>query len=226
MFLGHFAVALAAKRAAPQASLGALFAAAQLPDIVWPVLVLTETEQVEIHPGDTAFTPLHFTSYPWSHSLLMVATSGVVAGALYGAATRQLRHGVVVALLVVSHWVLDWISHRSDMPLAPGSGLYGLGLWNSVPATLAVEVGLFVAGLLVYIGVTTARDNAGRYGFWSMSAFLIAVYLGNEFGPPPPSARAVAWAGLAGAAVLLTWASWSDRHRDRRPPETQAVGSK
>src|SRR5688572_6339507 len=121
MFIGHFAVALAAKRVAPGTSLGWLFAACQLPDLIWPVFLLTGVERARVAPGDTAFTPLAFEHYPWSHSLLMMVGWGVLLGAAYMLRDRDGRAALTLALLVVSHWVLDWITHRPDMPLVPGS---------------------------------------------------------------------------------------------------------
>ncbi len=217
MFIGHLAVALAAKRAAPRTSLGVLFVASQLPDVVWPVLVFTGTEQVAIEPGITAFTPLNFISYPWSHSLVMVALTGGVLGLLYGWRRRNTAGGVAIALLAVSHWVLDWISHRPDMPLVPGGALHGLGLWNSIPATLMVEGFLFLAGVALYATFTRGRDGIGRHAFWSLIAFLALIYVGDRFSPPPPSTQAIAWVGVIAAVVLYFWADWADRHRDVRP---------
>lgn len=213
MFIGHFAVALAAKRVAPQTSLGVLFTAAQLPDIIWPVLVLSGVETVEIHPGDTAFTPLAFTSYPWSHSLLLVTLTGAAAGALYGWCAKNRVGGLAVALLATSHWLLDWLVHRPDLPLVPNGAVHGLGLWNSVPTTMMLEGGMFVAGTAIYAGYTKPKDCVGRYAFWAMIVFLGLIYVGNVLGDPPPSDRAVAWVTLAGAVVLFGWATWADRHR-------------
>lgn len=213
MFIGHIAVALTAKRFAPRTPLGVLVLAAQLPDAVWPVLVLAGLEKLEIHPGDTAFTPLNFVSYPWSHSLLLVIATGAVAGHFYRARTGDLRGGLAVMFLAISHWVLDWLSHRADLPLYPGGSLHGLGLWNSVPATLLVEGALFVAGIALYLQATPAKDRTGRYAFWSLIAFLTVIYVANLKGSPPPSDTAVAWVGIIGAVVLFAWAQWADRHR-------------
>src|SRR5262245_60463659 len=80
MFIGHFALGYAAKRWVPQLSLAVLFGAAQLADLVWPVLVALGVEQVRIVPGITASTPLEFISYPYSHSLAAL----VMWGALFG----------------------------------------------------------------------------------------------------------------------------------------------
>lgn len=214
MFIGHFAVALAAKRLAPKTSLGVLFTASQLPDVIWPVLVLTGAEQVVINPGDTAFTPLNFVSYPWSHSLALVVLTGAVVGALYAWKTRDRAAGLIITLLAVSHWVLDWITHRPDMPLYPGpSPLLGLGLWNSVAGTMVMEGTLFAVGVLLYSGITRAKDRTGRYAYWSLIAFLTVIYVADRFSPPPPSAEAVGWVALAGIGILLAWAWWADRHR-------------
>src|SRR6185503_12636442 len=108
MFIGHFALSFAAKRAVPRVNLATLFAAAALPDLIWPVLVAAGVEQVRIDPGNTAFTPLAFVSYPWSHSLLMVGIWAVGFAALHRSRTRYAAAFPVLAALVVSHWVLDW----------------------------------------------------------------------------------------------------------------------
>src|SRR5258705_8352380 len=185
MFIGHFAVGFAAKRAAPRLSVAVLFAAAQFADLLWPVLVALGIEQVRIQPGITAFTPLDFVSYPYSHSLLMLLVWGALFGALSARSTHDRRTWVVVAALVVSHWVLDWITHRPDMPLYPGSAKFGLGLWNSFGATVAVEVTMYAAGVWIYLKATRARDGIGRWALWGLIALLFVSYLGNLVSPPP-----------------------------------------
>ena len=147
MFVGHFALGFAAKRATPKLSLALLFLACQLADILWPVFVAAGIETVRIVPGTTAFTPLDFVSYPYSHSLVALLLWGAVLGSACWLTGTKGRASVLVAGLVISHWVLDFVSHRPDMPIYPGSALWGLGLWNSVPATLIVELLLFGAGV-------------------------------------------------------------------------------
>lgn len=219
MFIGHFAVALAAKRVTPRTSLGTLFAAALLPDLVWPVLVLAGAETVAIEPGNTAFTPLNFISYPWSHSLLLVVLTGAVAGFAYARRTDSRCGGVVVALLAISHWILDWLTHRPDLPLYPGdSPLLGLGLWNHVGATMLVEGLMFAGGAWLYAAATAPRDRTGRFAYWALVGFLGVIYLANQFGPPPPNVRAIGLVGIFGTGILLAWAVWVDRHRASRPP--------
>ena len=213
MFIGHFAAALAAKRAAPRAALGWLVVACQLPDIIWPVLLLVGVERARIEPGNTAFTPLAFDHYPWSHSLLLVGVWAVALAAFYRLRGGPRRESFVIAALVVSHWLLDWITHRPDLPLVPGGGpRLGLGLWNSVVATLAVEVILFAIGVWVYSRATTPRDRTGRWAWIALVAFLVVIHGANAVSPPPPNMTVVAVGGFA-IWLLVWWAAWVDRHR-------------
>jgi len=214
MFIGHFAVGFGAKRFAPAASLGTLFLACQFADLLWPLLVIAGIEQVAVRPGATVVTPLEFISYPFSHSLM----AGFVWGLLFAWAFVWLRRsrpsvGVVLAFVVVSHWVLDALSHGPDMPVLIGGSLrVGLGLWNSYVATVLVEGLLFVAGLAIYVRSTTAVDRIGSVALWTLAAFLVIIYAANLAGPPPPSGMAAAWSALA-MWLLVAWGYWLDRHR-------------
>jgi len=216
LFLGHFATAYAAKRVAPRASLGTLFAAAQLPDLVWPWLVVAGVEGATIAPGDTAFTPLRFDNYPLSHSLLTVAAWGAAFGAAHFWRKRRPVDALVLAALVVGHWVLDFVSHRPDMPLWPDGPRLGLGLWNSVPATIVVELSIFAAGVWLALSATRARDNVGRWGFPALATLLLLIYTANVTSPPPPSIEAVGWVGGIGGLLFWALAVWIDRHRELR----------
>jgi hypothetical protein len=213
MFIGHFALGLAAKRATPRVSLAVLFAAAQLADILWPIFLAVGLEQVRIDPGNTAFTPLDFVSYPYSHSLATLIVWGLVFGWLVAARSRRAAF-VLIASLVVSHWVLDFVTHRPDMPLYPGGPKVGLGLWNSVPATVALEVPMYLAGLWLYFRATRPRDAIGRWGFALLAVTLLFIYVGNLAGPPPPSVTAIWILGIVGGPLFLVWSWWVDRHRD------------
>jgi hypothetical protein len=218
VFIGHFALAYAAKRLAPRTSLGTLFAAAQLPDLIWPWLTLAGIEQATIAPGDTAMTPLRFDCYPVSHSLATVALWGSAMGAVHFWRRRRLRDSLLLTALAVSHWLLDFVTHRPDMPLWPGGLRVGLGLWNSVPGTLAVELALFAAGLWLAASATRARDAVGRWGFGGLAALLLLIYAANVTAPPPPSMTAVGWAGAIGGALFVGLAAWVDRHREPNGP--------
>ena len=215
MFVGHLALGLAAKPATPRVSLAVLLTASQLADILWPFFLALGLEEVRIAPGITAFTPLDFVSYPYSHSLVMLVVWGLVFGAIYRMVTgRNGRVFIVLAALVVSHWILDWISHRPDMPIYPGGPKFGLGLWNHVAATIIVEGIMFAAGIWIYVRATRARDAVGRWGFVSLMAFLAVLYVVNAISSPPPSVNAIVIMAIAGFTLLTAWSWWADHHRD------------
>lgn len=232
MFLGHHAVALAGKRLAPRTSLGTLVAAATLLDLIWPILLLLGVEHVRIDPGNTRITPLDFYDYPITHSLAMVVVWSLAFGVVYFVWARRsclagapedrqeclshsTRGSVIVAVAVLSHWVLDYVTHRPDLPLWPGGPKAGLGMWQSVPMTVLAEAALFIAGIAIYLRTTKARDRTGSIALWSLILFQALVYAANVLSPPPPSWQAVAWGALA-AWLFVPWAALADRHRDRR----------
>lgn len=187
MFLGHFAVAFAAKRVAPAVSLGTLFLAAQLADLIWPNLFLLGVERFEVRPGITVV-----------------------------ARRRSLRAAAILLALVLSHWLLDVASHRPDVPLTlTGPERFGLGLWNSTAATVAVEFALLAAGVAAYARLTRPLDRVGRWALIGLVAFLVAIYLATLFGPPPGAAAEVAWSAQA-MWLLVAWGYWIDRHRAGR----------
>jgi membrane-bound metal-dependent hydrolase YbcI (DUF457 family) len=214
VFIGHYAVALAAKRAVPRTSLGTLFAAASLADLLWPVLLLLGWERAHIVPGPNPFLTLWLDSIPISHSLLTLIAWGALFGWLYRRRTGDGRAGVVIGLVVVSHWVLDFVTHRPDMPLYPGGRGLGLGLWNSPTATVVTEGVMFVAGVWLYASATRPRDRVGRYAFWGLITFLVASYLGSLYSPPPSAMTALAIGGIIFGWLFVVWAGWGDRHRE------------
>jgi len=216
MFIGHFAVGFAAKRFAPRSSEAMLLSAPLLADILWPVFLLLGWEQVRIDPGNTRFTPFDFVAYPWSHSLLILCVWATAFGAIYYAITRYWAGAIAIWIGVVSHWVLDWITHRPDMPIYPGGARYGLGLWNSIAGTMVLEILMFAAGVWMYVNATRAKDRIGRYAFLSYIVLLLLIYVANAFGPAPASVPEVAWAAIALLIVILPWAWWFDRHRGSR----------
>lgn len=216
MFIGHFAVGFASKRFAPQTSLGTLIAAAVLLDLLWPVFVLLGWEQVRIEPGNTAFTPLNFISYPFSHSLVAAIGWATLFALLYFAFTRYRAGAVLIWLGVVSHWVLDFVSHRPDMPLYPGGPRLGLGLWNSVLATVVVEGLMYAIGVWIYLRVTRAKDRIGRWALVTFVVVVAALYIANILSPPPPSVKTMAIAAIPFTWLLILWAWWGDKHREAR----------
>jgi membrane-bound metal-dependent hydrolase YbcI (DUF457 family) len=212
VFLGHFGVAMAAKKVAPHPSLGTLVLAALLVDVIWPAFVLLGWERVEIVPGFTAVSPLRFVSYPYTHSLVAGALWGGALGLAYYLRRRDRAGALWLVALVLSHWGLDAISHRPDVPLWPGGPQVGLGLWSSVPATLVVEGAVFGVGAWLYASVTRARDRIGNYALAAFVGLLAAIYVASVFGPPPPSVTVLAVSGLLGW-LFVAWAYWIGRHR-------------
>jgi FtsH-binding integral membrane protein len=213
MFIGHFGVGFGAKAAAPRASLGVLFLAAQFVDLLWPTLLLLGAEHVKIAPGITKVTPLDFTDYPISHSLLAAVVWAVLFAGVYFIIGKYRRGAWVCGLAVLSHWVLDLVVHRPDLPLMPGGAArFGLGLWNSLPATLAVELAVFGLGVFLYLRTTRAVDRTGSIALWALVVFLLLIYASNLIGPPPPSVTAIGWVGQA-QWLLIVWGFWVDRHR-------------
>lgn len=227
MFIGHLAVGYALKRKVPKASLGTLIAAPLFLDLLWPFMLLAGVESVRIDPGNTVVTPFDLHDFPWTHSLAMALVWSVLFGSAYawgftvprgarGWRTGHRAGGSWLGLGVFSHWILDWISHRPDLPLYPGSETYvGLGLWNSLTGTLAVEFALYAIGIWAYASVTRPKDRTGTYAWWITAAFFGLAYLGNVFGPPPPSARAIAVAGCF-IPLFIPLFAWVDRHRKAR----------
>jgi hypothetical protein len=215
VFIGHFAVAFAAKKVSPQTSLGTLVLAAEWIDLLFPVLILLGIEQAGIRPGDNAFLRLDLTRFPVSHSLLAVLGWSLLFFGSVRRRTHDLTAAFVVAAAVFSHWVLDFISHTPDLPLWPGGPLVGLGLWRDLRGTAAVESLMFAGGLWIYFHGTAARDRIGRWGAVALAVFLSLLYVGNVVGPPPTDVKAFAVVGLA-AWLFPVWAWWVDRHREPR----------
>ena len=142
---------------------------------------------------------------------------GGLVAFLYRVRTGYARGALVLGAGVVSHWVLDWVTHRPDLPLVPWGGpLLGLGLWNSRVGTVAVEGGMFVAGVWLYMGVTRARNAVGTWALAGLVTLLAALYAANAFGSPPPAPGPVVWTDLAAWLVILPWAVWIERNRETR----------
>jgi hypothetical protein len=213
MFIGHIAVALGAKKVAPKTSLGTLLMSTQFLDLLWPLFLILGVEHVRIDPGNTAVTPLDFYDYRLSHSLLTSIGWSILFGLVYYVIRKNKLGAWVLGLGVFSHWFLDFLSHRPDLPVAPGINTYlGLGLWYSLPATMIVEGLMFVGGIVLYLRTTKARDRTGTYAFWGLIAFLVLIWIGNTFGPPPPNVDSLGYAGLS-LWLLILWAYWIDKHR-------------
>jgi membrane-bound metal-dependent hydrolase YbcI (DUF457 family) len=223
MFIGHFAVGFGLKRMAPRVSLALMIMAAVWADILWTIFLLIGWEHARISVGDTRWTPLELYDYPCSHSLLFMALWATALALVYRAYRSDLIGAIAVWIGVVSHWVLDWLTHRPDMPLYPGGLKHGLGLWNSITGTLVVELALFAVGVGLYAWCTRPRDWIGRFGFWAYVAVLLLLYVGDRFSAPPESMKEMAVSGLVAILVLIGWPWWFDRHRDPMVREVRAM---
>lgn len=208
MFIGHFALALSAKKIDKLPSLAIMFVAVQLLDLLWPIFVLLGFETFKIEVGNTAITPLDFVSYPYSHSLLMTVIWAVLFSAGYFLITKNKKGSILLGVLVCSHWILDFITHRPDLPLSPfGSLKVGLGLWNMPVAETIIEVGLFLTGVYMYFKTVNPKR---KIAFWTLMIFFIGIHFMNILGPPPPSINAVAL-GANTLWIFVLWAWWVEK---------------
>ena len=216
MFVGHEAIGLAGRAKTPWISLGTWLMAVQFLDLLWPIFLLLGWEHVRIAPGITKLCPFDFYDYPISHSLVGAFGWSVVFAVGYlflEKSERALRSrgALLLGAGVFSHWLLDLIVHRPDLPILPHGPYVGLGLWNSI-AELWIEGALYVAGIAIYLRATRARDAIGLWGLWGLLVFLPVVWLSSLLGPPPPNDRALAWFALV-AWIIPLWGWWADRHR-------------
>lgn len=212
MFLGHYAVGLAAKKIAPQSSLGALIAAPILLDLLWPIFLLIGWEHVSVEPNQNQFLRLRFDFYPISHGLVAVIGWATLYAAVYFGVTRYVTGTIVIWLGVLSHWVMDLIVHRPDLQLYVTSRAYGLGLWNRRWITIAVEVVLLAVAVWLYERQTRADDRVGLFGYLGFVFFLMLAYGAMLIGPPPSSVKKLALITLI-SWLMIPWAWWFDRHR-------------
>jgi hypothetical protein len=211
MFIGHYGVGLGLKKIAPKIPLWLLFLATNFIDLLWPVLLLLGLEKVEIVVGITKVTPLNFLYYPFSHSLVAVLGWSLLFGILYFAKTRFVKESVVLGLAVLSHWILDLIVHRPDLPLAfSQKTFYGFGLWNYEVLTIILELAILFVGLYLYLHSVNFANRSGKYILGGLIVFLVVLYLANVFGPPPTNVKLIAYAGNA-SWLMVFWAMWIDK---------------
>jgi len=213
MFIGHYGVGFAAKKWDKKPSLGTYFIACQFMDLLWPVFLLLGIEKVEIVHSNNPFLSLNFISYPYSHSLLGALFWSVLFGAIYFLIRKDMRSSIILGLVVISHWVLDFIVHIPDLQIIPWLSLrVGLGLWNSVVFTVIIEGLIFFIGFYLYLKSTKSKNKRGQIGLWSLIIFLSVIYVLNLIGPPPPSVQAIAYAGFS-QWIIIIWAYWVNSNR-------------
>jgi hypothetical protein len=226
MFLGHYGVAFALKRAEPKLSLGTLFVAVQLADLLWGIFLLLGWEHARIVPGYTPMTSIEFLDYPISHSLVAAFVWGIVAAALYYSwptrdTTRHWQAAAIVGVAVFSHYPLDVLVHVSDLPIAGNdSPKLGLGLWNNPTATIIAELLVFGIGLALYVTLRSHRHPVRMGRLAVVAIALLGTYFASTYGPPPPNMTTIAVSGIVFFLVVAALAAWADRRAT--PQELEA----
>nr|WP_315026378.1 metal-dependent hydrolase [uncultured Chryseobacterium sp.] len=216
MFIGHFGLSFAAKKAAPKVSLGMLFIATQFADILWPFMLIFNIEKVAIVPGYTEMNAFDFLYYPYTHSLLMSIVWGILAGSIYGVFKRDRRGAIVVALCVISHWFLDVIVHVADLPLSPfDQHKFGLGLWNHLILTWSIETIIFLTGVYIYATFTKPKNKIGKWGFWTLVTLLLVFAIVNACSPPPTSITSLFVSFIILIVLIVSLAYWVDKNREQ-----------
>jgi membrane-bound metal-dependent hydrolase YbcI (DUF457 family) len=216
MFIGHYGVSFAAKRAEPSVPLWVLFLSVQLLDVIWGPLVLLGIERVRITPGITEANALEFVYYPYTHSLVAAVVWAIVAAALYRLVAKSpARAALIVGLAVFSHWPLDLIMHAGDLPLYDDAAKVGLGLWHSRPLSYAVEILTLLIGFRVLLA---SRRGEPMFGTLVFVLALIASQGFLYYGPVPQSLTTAAWSAIVGYLLLAAIIWWlQDRRRSTEP---------
>jgi hypothetical protein len=232
MFLGHYGVAFALKRIEPKLSLGTLFVAVQLADLLWGIFVLLGWEHAQIVPGYTTVTPLEFLDYPISHSLVAASVWGAVAAALYYSwptrdTTRHWQAAAIVGVAVFSHYPLDVLVHVPDLPiLGNESPKLGLGLWNHPTATMIAELLGFGIGLVLYVTLRSHRHPIRFFRLAILVVLLVGTYLASVYGPLPPSMTVVALSDIIFILAAAALAAWADRRASPQELEAQRLSAR
>ncbi len=215
MFVGHYGPSFAIKSLRPAIPLWLLFIAVQLVDVAWALLVLLGVEKVRIVPGVTASNPLDLYYMPYTHSLVAAIFWSVAAAVVVGLLRRLATWfaALWIGVAVFSHWVLDFLVHRPDMPLYDDTMKVGLGLWNYPVIAFSLEAGLLFGGMILYLRTTTPINAVGRIGPPAFGILMLAIQGYVFFGPPPVSPTAAALTLLVSYAVFAAVAQWLGRQR-------------
>jgi len=215
MFVGHYGASLAAKSINKSIPLSVLFVSVQLVDVLWAIFVMLGIEKVRIVPGITATNPLDLYYMPYTHSLVAALLWSVAAAIVYRIVSQRNNSalGLVVGAAVFSHWVLDLLVHRPDLPLYDDSLKVGLGLWNYPAVAFALEAMSLFLGMYLYLKSTKTAGAAGRYGMVIFAVVMLAIQCFVFFGPPPASDKAAAATALVSYALFAGVAHWLDRKR-------------
>ena len=217
MHVGHFAAGFIGKRVEPKLSLGTLVLAAMLPDFLWCIFMILGVEHVRFHEARGAVNYFEPYDIAFSHSLLMTVVWAAAFAGLYYFRRRLVRSAAILFALVSTHWVLDVVAHRPDMPLAPGlAARFGLGLWANIPATIIVEGGFWLLAIIVYVRSTYSKRKLATLVFWIGIVLITLIGYNNVAGPPPPNPNTAPIASLIYFSLVVAWAYWMNRLRPAR----------
>jgi hypothetical protein len=218
MFVGHYGPSLAAKAAKNSIPLWLLFIAVQLLDVCWSIFVLLGIEKVRIVPGITATNPLDLYYMPYTHGLIAAALWSIASAIAYKVFRKAAGWpaAALVGAAVFSHWVLDWLVHRPDLPLYDNSFKVGLGLWNYPASAFALEIALLFSGVYLYLKTTKTVARGGRFGMVIFGFFMLAVQALVFFGPPPSSDNSAAVTALVVYFAFAGIAYWLEGKRAPR----------
>src|SRR5439155_8820678 len=183
MFVGHYGVSFSAKKVEPSIPLWVLFIAVQFLDVLWAPFILLGIEKVRSVPGITASNPLDLYYMPYTHSLVAAVVWSCVGAIVYQLLARPVRRrtSAFVGFAVFSHWILDFVVHRPDLPLYDNSAKVGLGLWNAPALAFGLEVALLFGGMWMYFRAGAQR----RIATAAFGIFMLAIQAYVVFGPPP-----------------------------------------
>jgi len=215
MLAGHIGVALAVGSTERRVNVGVFIAAALLLDLVLWLFVLLGIESVSIPPDFETTRQVEFV-FPYSHGLLAAAVWSVAAGAIgswaYSRLQQRWRIGSLIAAAAFSHWLLDALVHKPELPLAGGGSLQlGLGLWDAMPIAVGVEAAIVVLGVYLFVaGSSLSRGRSVALAVLSLALLALTVF-GMTIAPPAPSAFAMALSSLLTLVAVTALAVWLGR---------------
>lgn len=215
MFVGHYGPSFAIKAVRPAIPLWLLFISVQFIDVVWSILILLGIEKVRIVPGITASNPFDLYYMPYTHSMVAAILWSIAVGVLCKTifAPRTWAAAGWIGAAVFSHWILDLLVHRPDLPLYDNSMKIGFGIWNYPAAALALEAFLLFGGMIMYMRRTTPVNFIGRFGAPVFGLLMVAMQAYIFFGPAPASPGQLAVTALVSYVVFAAVIQWLDRQR-------------
>ena len=217
MFVGHYSVAFAVKSEQNKIPLWVLFVAVQLLDFIWAPLVLLGIEKMRIAPGITAANPLDLYYMPYTHSLIGALAWSALAFLVYEVISRtKVAAGLIVALAVFSHWILDLIVHRPDLAIYDDTLKVGFGLWNYRGLEFSLEMVILVAGIIIHLKRNVVRSMVRKYSLIIFGVLLILIQTGNTFVSRPLSSdHAVAFTALISYTLFTAVAFLLEKKRKK-----------